>query len=498
MKLSQLFSIYSQLKWGETASNDVSSLCADSRKIETGCVFVAIKGYSVDGHNFIEEAVDKGAIGLVVQDESLVPERYKGALVQVEDTREALDRLASRYYGNPADHLFCVGVTGTNGKTSVAYFVEKLLKHFQWDTGVLGTVDHHLNHHVWESQLTTPDAITLHKRLNEFRVLGAQAVCFEVSSHALVQKRVDGIPFDVAVFTNLTRDHLDYHKTMGEYFLAKERLFSDVLWSSKSKKSLAVINNDDEYGKKIRVAESAQVWTYGKSDADFTYTDVEDSFSGTSFYLTTPRASGRVFLPVIGEHNVANAVAAIAVAMFAGASLETCIQALESFSGAPGRLERVRAVKDRFVFVDYAHTDDALRNVLSSLASVRDSQKEKVDIITVFGCGGDRDKGKRSLMMKTAEKFSDKIFLTSDNPRTEDPRQILDDALEGASDSLKSSDKLVVEVDRKKSIERALIEGKPGDVILIAGKGHEDYQIIGTEKLPFSDFKVVEEFSSEL
>ncbi|MCB0341393.1 MAG: UDP-N-acetylmuramoyl-L-alanyl-D-glutamate--2,6-diaminopimelate ligase [Pseudobdellovibrionaceae bacterium] len=493
MKLSQLLSVYSQLSWGEFATSEVSQVCVDSRQVKPGCVFVAIKGYSSDGHDFLPQVCHQGAIAVVVEDRSQVPLDYAGAVVVVNDTRVELDRLASRFYEDPAKNFFCVGVTGTNGKTSTAYMVEKILTDFGWPTGVMGTIDHHLGKHRWSSQLTTPDPLTLQKRLCEFNALGAKAAVFEVSSHALHQYRADHIPFDVMVFTNLTRDHLDYHSDMDHYFKAKQRLFREIPLTQTQKSSVAVINTDDPYGRQMEIAPHVKRTTYGKAEADLKFNQIEAGFGGTRFHLSTPRGEAKVFLPIPGEHNVYNAVAAIGVGLAAGVSLKACTESLSQFSGVPGRLEKVPESKKVHVFVDYAHTDQALNAVLSTLQAVRQASSQAGSrIFVVYGCGGGRDKGKRPLMAKVAAEGADVAILTSDNPRHEDPRTIIEDGLVAVPKDLMGQS-FFVEEDRRKAIAMALNMANNGDVVLVAGKGHEDYQIIGDEKRPFSDVQVVRE-----
>lgn len=492
IKLSQLLSVFGQLSWGEDPTADVRGLTSDSRGIGQGYVFVAVRGTKQDGHQYLEQAVRLGAIALVVEDRKLVPAHFKGALVEVKSAREALDKLASRFYAQPAKHLYCAGVTGTNGKTSTVYLIEHLLTQYGWPTGVMGTIDHHLGSHVWPSELTTPDPVTLQKRLAEFVNRGARAAAFEVSSHALDQHRADGIPFNAGVFTNLTRDHLDYHHDMQSYFLAKQRLFSSLLRQSDKEHVVAIINADDPYGKKIQIADRVRVWSYSSHEGDFVFTPLEQNFSGSRFNLRSPQGSIEVQLSLPGLHNIYNATAALAVALHAGMSLEAAAMALKTFNGVPGRLERVPLNEKFNVFVDYAHTDDALKTVLSSLVRLREQSSIKARILTVFGCGGDRDRGKRPLMGEVAARLSDQVFLTSDNPRTEDPQQILDDVLEGIPSETKKH-KVVIEVDRRKAIARALQSAEENDVILIAGKGHEKYQIIGHERHQFDDVQVVQE-----
>jgi UDP-N-acetylmuramoyl-L-alanyl-D-glutamate--2,6-diaminopimelate ligase len=488
MKLAQLFSVFPQLKWGDAAQNEVVELTQDSRRVKPGVVFVAVNGTSSDGHKFIPEVVEKGALALVVESEVAIPKSYKGAIVKVANSREALDRLAARFYGEPAQNLFCVAVTGTNGKTSTTYMVEAILNKAGFKCGVLGTIDHHFLDHVWESQLTTPDPLTMQRRLKEFLALGAGAAAFEVSSHALSQHRADSLDLDVGIFTNFTRDHLDYHKTMEEYFSAKERLFTDVLARTR-KNATAILNFDDPQVQKTQVSERVSTWWFGQGECDFKFRILKQDLNGTLFHLTTPRGNAEIHLGCPGLHNVYNAVGAIAACCAKGVALETAATAMHEFHGAPGRLERVENSKGLNIFVDYAHTDDALISVLRGINELRGGGNAK--IITVFGCGGDRDKGKRPLMLKAALKGSDKVIITSDNPRTENPQDIINDIVQGSSDE--DTRRISIEPDRKRAIALALQSAREGDVILIAGKGHENYQIVGTEKLPFSDVQTAKE-----
>lgn len=497
MKLATLLSLFPQLKWGETAGDEVTGITQDSRAVKTGTVFIAIRGASGDGHGHLADAAAKGAIALVVEDETGIPSGYRGAVVKVASTRQSLDLIAQRFFGEPARELFCVGVTGTNGKTTITYMVEAIFTEFGWPTGVLGTIDHHLGGHKWPSALTTPDAVTLQRRLKEFRTLGAQAAAFEVSSHALTQHRADSLPFAVGIFTNFTRDHLDYHQTMENYFAAKERLFTELLGRHPAT-NVAVLNADDPWIRNVRVREGVTVWWYGlgeQAPADFTIRPLKQNLEGTLFHLGTPRGNTEIHLPCTGLHNVYNAAAAAAAGLAAGVSLVTVQKALAKFRGAPGRLERVANRRGLNIFVDYAHTDDALATVLKALADVRAEAGARGKIITVFGCGGDRDKGKRPLMARAAAKFSDALVITSDNPRGEDPLRIIEDIKTGIP---RGWDRPVtVEPDRRAALALSLQMSAEGDVILIAGKGHEDYQIIGDKKHSFSDVKVMAELLHE-
>jgi UDP-N-acetylmuramoyl-L-alanyl-D-glutamate--2,6-diaminopimelate ligase len=352
-------------------------------------------------------------------------------------------------------------------------------------------VDHHVGANKWPTQLTTPGSAELTARLQAFARLGTKAMAMEVSSHALSQFRADGVPFNVAVFTNLTRDHLDFHYDMEEYFEAKRRLFTELIPNVRVPKG-AAINVEDEYGRKLATSLKIPLMTYGESEADITYKILQQDFTGTDLELNIKGAKENLKIAIPCRHNVQNALAAVAAVLLLGLDKEKTLKAISTFPGVKGRLEPVANGKNLHVFVDYAHTDDALKSVLTSLKIIRDSQKQKSKIITVFGCGGDRDRGKRPLMFNAAFGLSDTVIVTSDNPRTEDPNGILDDILR----KVKPEDlnkKVFREVDRKKAIAMALNQAQPGDVVLIAGKGHEEYQILGTQRVHFSDSEVVKE-----
>lgn len=508
MNLGDLFKSSSSVKSLSTqlAGRDVSGIVFDTAKVETGSVFVAIRGSRVDGHSFLKDAVAKGAIALIVEDLAEVPAGYGGFVHVVKSTRSELARLASVWSGESSKSLFTVGVTGTNGKTTTTHMIESVLNAGGLPTGVIGTIDHHLGSKVWPTTMTTPDPIAFQSRLKDFLKYGAKAVALEVSSHSLDQARVDSVDFDAAVFTNLTRDHLDYHGTMDDYFEAKLRFFTELLAASSKRETFAILNADDEWGVKAvsRIADvrKSTVWTfahaplgaYAKSLAkvDFTYEIESQGFDGVNFKIRTPGGEHAAFLPMAGVHNVQNAMSSFAVGLAAGLGEKDVVSSLAGIHGVNGRLEAVRNSHGVHVFVDYAHTDDGLIAILKLLGSIRESSKAvRSRIITVFGCGGDRDRGKRPLMMRAALNGSDEVVLTSDNPRGEDPEAILDDAMAAVSAEEKSKVHRIH--DRRDAIVRAIEIARRGDVVLIAGKGHETTQQIGAVKMPFSDVKVAKE-----
>ena len=499
MELLQLIGKFNDIRLSEKGRFTVEKISVDSNNVDSATLFVAIRGTKVDGHKFLSDVCYKKAVGIVVESAEGVPRDYRGAVIVVKNTRQALAEIASRFYGQPSEKLFTVAVTGTNGKTSITYMVEHLLQEFKGPFGVIGTIDNHLRQKVWPAKMTTPDPISFQERLREFVNLEAKGVAIEASSHALAQHRVDGTHFDVAIFTNLTRDHLDFHQTMESYFEAKQRLFVDLLSDSIKNEKLAVINVDDEWGRKLQVASNSRCWTYGQKNADFTFKILSMDFKGTNLFLQTPIGTTEAKVPVVGLHNVQNFVASLATACFAGLSLKSAMDRFQNWQGVPGRLQPVANQNGIHVFIDYAHTDDGLRSVLSALQQIRAATNSTSRISVVFGCGGDRDKGKRPLMMKAALDGADRVIATSDNPRTESPDEILRDVTaEVDAQTKKNLDRLIVEVDRRLAIEKALKTALPGEVIVIAGKGHEAYQEIGLSKLPFSDYEVAEQILRSL
>ncbi|PWU22771.1 MAG: UDP-N-acetylmuramoyl-L-alanyl-D-glutamate--2,6-diaminopimelate ligase [Bdellovibrio sp.] len=503
---------------GQLPEISVTAITQDSREVVPGSLFIAVKGIRADGHEFVSQAIENGAAALVLQRGRVPPEGLEVPVFEVDDTTAACHFLARRFYGDPSQRLLCIGVTGTNGKTSITFILEHLLTRAQIPAGVIGTIDNHIRDRVWPARQTTPEALQLQRRIAEMKAEGAQAVVMEVSSHALSQGRVEGVQFNIAVFTNLTRDHLDYHGSMKSYFEAKQKLFTDLLWKSFKVPLFAIVNIDDEWGRRLRVSSRAGLWTYGRrtankpAAADFSFSISEMSFSGSRLELETPFGRCRGTIPLCGEHNAYNVTAAIAAMATVGFHPEQSLRWMEGFAGVPGRLQTVPNVAKN-VFIDYAHTPDALEKVLMTLHQVRETSKAGGRIITVFGCGGDRDPGKRPLMVQIAENLSDEVILTSDNPRHEDPEKILDQMEAGAksargtqgsrSDPANSfaahaPAKIRRQVDRKKAIGEALASCRPEDVVLIAGKGHELYQQVGEERIPFSDLAVVREFIGQV
>jgi UDP-N-acetylmuramoyl-L-alanyl-D-glutamate--2,6-diaminopimelate ligase len=441
---------------------------------------VAIRGVHSDGHDFLPAALDQGAIALVV--EELTPQllhRVQSGgqtVIQVQRSRQALARIANLYYRYPSHQLRLVGITGTNGKTTTTYVVESILQAAGRAVGVIGTVNYRFGGTQIPAPHTTPDALVLQQLLRQMVDASISDVVMEVSSHALTQERVEGCHFEVCVFTNLSRDHYDYHGTEEAYFAAKARLFQEVpaRWH--------VLNLDDPYGQRLIATSRARLLTYGlTSEATLKPTDVQHGLDGIQFSLPTTKGHLAVRSPLIGRHNVYNLLAGIAVAIALDLDATAIMRGIAQLHQVPGRLERVDAGQDFYVFVDYAHTPTALEQVLRLVRAETPGR-----LITVFGCGGDRDTGKRPLMGQVATSLSDYTIITSDNPRTEDPQRIIEDIVRGIETT--SSCKTLV--DRRQAITEAMAIARRRDTVVIAGKGHEDYQIIGRTRLHFDDREV--------
>jgi UDP-N-acetylmuramoyl-L-alanyl-D-glutamate--2,6-diaminopimelate ligase len=485
----ELLSEFNIIKGQNLLNNTVKNITQNSKSASIDCLFIAERGTKTDGHNYISEAIKNGATALLLEDPAKVPESFQGIVAQVESTRAILSSLSAKYFYYPSEKLFCVGVTGTNGKTSTTYLIESILNAKNLTTGVIGTINHHIKSHTWETSLTTPDPLSLQSRLNDFIQHQAKALAMEVSSHSLDQKRAQGIEFDVGIFTNLTRDHLDYHENMEKYFTAKARLFTELLQSSKKNKTAAFVNGDDIWASKIQDSKKMQVYSFGKSSKSNIYFELKSmDFFRTHFKLFTPWGDADFSVPLTGIYNIYNIMGSVGACLFQGQNINDIQSALKNFTGVPGRLHMVPNNKRKAVFVDYAHTPDALENVLRGLNQIRREKKSQQQIITVFGCGGDRDSGKRPQMAAIAEKYSDYSIVTSDNPRSEDPSKIIYEILMGFAHK-----NHITEPDRRLAISKALEIAKHDDVVLIAGKGHETYQIIGKEKYYFNDFEIAQE-----
>ncbi|MFH1419687.1 MAG: UDP-N-acetylmuramoyl-L-alanyl-D-glutamate--2,6-diaminopimelate ligase [Planctomycetota bacterium] len=457
----------------------VCDLCADSRKVTPGSLFVAVPGTRVRGATFANEAAARGAVAVVTDTDVEVKEGP--VVIRVPDARVALARLAAVFFGldriQAAGELRATGVTGTNGKSTVAHMLRSILRAADQPVAMLGTIEYDLFARTMQAALTTPDAITLARLFAEAHAAGARHVVMEVSSHSLDQRRTDGIRFSTALFTNLTQDHLDYHENLDDYLLAKKRLF-DGLESD----ALAVVNADEPASPKIVEHCKARIIRYAvETDGDMRARIIEEGKPGTRFSLEHETESFEIHTPMVGRHNAVNALAAASAALAAGIAPGPIREGLASLGFVPGRLQSVDTGDLGFnVFVDYAHTDDALKNVLRAARPLTRGK-----LWCVFGCGGDRDRTKRPRMAQAVAQGADRLVITSDNPRTEDPLAIIADIEQGLS--REDRERAAIEPDRTCAIGYAVSRLEPGDTLIIAGKGHEDYQILGTEKMHFDD-----------
>jgi UDP-N-acetylmuramoyl-L-alanyl-D-glutamate--2,6-diaminopimelate ligase len=458
----------------------------DSRRVRPGTVFVAMKGETSDGNRYIDQAIAAGAVAIVT-DSAAETLRSSVAWAQVVHGRRALARLSANFYKRPAERMANTGITGTNGKSTTAFLIESILQAAGRKTVLVGTIEYHVAGKILPAPHTTPESLELNRLLSEGLGLGVTDAVMEVSSHALEQQRVFGIPFDVAVFTNLTRDHLDYHGTMEEYFRAKRVLFEGC---GTEPPRAAVINIDDEYGRELLKTckkKSALVLSYGLAVGDFHAESIDITPRGTRFQMVTPPGKIEMWSPLIGNVNVYNVLAACAAAYARDCSAEAIAKGIFNLTSVPGRFERVDCGQPFTVVVDYAHTDDALRNLTALARDFVARAGLKGRVITLFGCGGDRDRAKRPLMGEAAGKGSDFVVLTSDNPRSEDPLAIMNDALVGLQ---KSGTTYSMEPDRGKAIAFALQQAAAGDIVLLAGKGHEKVQSTKEGTIPFDDVDV--------
>jgi UDP-N-acetylmuramoyl-L-alanyl-D-glutamate--2,6-diaminopimelate ligase len=474
--------------FGATGSDpEVARVTSDSREVVPGSVFFALPGTRADGHDFAAQAARAGAVAVVAEREV---DCAPATLLLAPSSRRAMALAAANFFGRPADAVKVAGVTGTNGKTTVTYLAEACAAAARLPSGVIGTVTHRFPGVVRTASHTTPESTAIQGLLAEMRDAGARVAFFEVSSHALAQERVAGIRFAVAAFTNLTRDHLDYHGDMESYFAAKRRLFTEHL----APEGTAIVNARDAFGARLadQLGPGRRVWRFGTRAEDVLRPGrVALRLGGIDAVLETPEGAIPVRSPLVGAHNVENLLCAAGIALALGIPPDAVGRGLSASQGAPGRLERV-AARGVNVFVDYAHTDDALSRALEALRAVGPRR-----VVTVFGCGGDRDRGKRPLMGRAAGGASDLVVVTSDNPRGEDPLAIIGEIVPGVEAAglariapgaaRRGARGFVVEPDRRAAIALAVECAREGDAVLVAGKGHEDYQIVGAERRPFSD-----------
>lgn len=492
MKLENLLSELEVVQLaGEVERKDIVAIAYDSRKVKRNFLFVAVKGFNVDGHNFIMEAIANGATAIVIEDDSKVSNDYlihqNVTKILVKNSRKALAILSKNFYQNPSSKLKIIGITGTNGKTTSTYLTKYILEGAGYKTGLIGTIQNLIGDQIIPTEKTTPESIELNELFSQMIEAGCSHCVMEVSSHSLELDRVYGVKFSAAIFTNLTREHLDFHGTMENYFNAKKKLFDSL-----DEEAIAVTNIDVEYGKEIVSDCKCKVVTYGSAEnADYRFSNLAISLEGLDFTLTTKGERYNIHSNLIGRFNVYNLLGAIAVGAERGIDLSIIAKSVERVNFVPGRFELIENYPVK-VIVDYAHTPDALENVLGTIRELLKYHRENSRVITVFGAGGDRDRTKRPFMGRVAQSLSDIIIITNDNPRFESPAQIFNDILSGIN---KNENTYVIE-DREEAIAKAIQLAKDNDVILIAGKGHENYQIVQNKVIPFNDREIASKYLS--
>ena len=506
MKFTELVSAVHSLRIDNATSENIATNAAidpeiasihyRAQEVQSGGLFVAVPGMVADGHDYVDIAIDKGAAAIVCQKPVSTPAGI--AKVTVTNTRAALDALSAQFYGHPSEKMVTVGITGTNGKTTTTYLIEKILEVAGQAVGVIGTINYRFDGKEFDNSVTTPESLDLQQILAKMHAGGVSHVVLEVSSHALDLHRVDSCWFDVGVFTNLTQDHLDYHKDMESYWSCKKRLFSEVLLSGpKKRQAVAVINDNDPRGEELLQIPSLKKISYGnKAENDVRSEKIHSTQEGISGKIRTSRGEFDFHSLLVGAHNQENILCAAAVGSALNIPLDKIKTGIESVTNIPGRLEAIPNKHHRYVFVDYAHTPDALQNVITALNAVKTKK-----LICVFGCGGDRDRAKRPIMGEIAASRCDLSIVTSDNPRSEPPLDIIDQILTGVrkvcNKQYQPSELLngfkqrgvAVEPDRMHAIRLAVAASRPGDTVLIAGKGHETYQILGDKTIAFDDRK---------
>ena len=480
MRLSDLLSELEAHYDKACADIEITDIVYDSRRVKGGCLFVCLTGGAADGHDFALSAQQKGAVAVVCQrqTECTLPQ------IKVPDTRRAMFELAAAWFGHPERKMRFIGVTGTNGKTSTVYYIKNILDNLGKKTGLIGTVANMIGNETLPSGATTPEPYELCSLLSKMADAKVEYCVMEVSSHSIVQKRVCGITFDVAVFTNLTQDHLDYHKTMDNYRKAKFKLFDNA--------KSAVINIDDETGRQFAEQVACKKYTYSTlyNSADFVAKDIKQKPSGVGFLAVTRGGIGRVSVSSLGTFTVYNALAAVGAVCALSVDFNDVLPAAASLECVPGRAQIISGSRPYTVMIDYAHTPDGLNNILSTVREMADGR-----VITLFGCGGDRDRTKRPLMGQTAARLSDYVIVTSDNPRTEAPMDIINEILPGVK---KCRTPFTVIENRRDAIRYAIDMARSGDIVLLAGKGHEKYQILNTGKIDFDEEKIALEIMEEL
>ncbi len=482
---------------------EISAIACRAQDVRPGALFVAVKGFTADGHDFIGQAVANGAVAVVCEQ----PVQADIAMVRVDNSRKALAELAAAFFGHPSDALTVIAVTGTNGKTTTSYLIESILQSAGLAVGVIGTINYRYGGQLFNNPVTTPESLDLQRILADMRETGVTHVVMEVSSHALDLYRVHGCKFDIGVFTNFTQDHLDYHKDMAHYWSCKRKLFIDLLPAFAGKTLLrAVINTADPKGRELaRETRLAHLTCGHHADSDLRTLKARFDLHGVQARIATPQGKMELRSALVGRHNLENILNAVGVGVALEIPGETIAAGIRSLENVPGRLERIANTRQRYVYVDYAHTPDALENALLALRALTADR-----IICIFGCGGDRDRGKRPEMGAIVARLSDLVVVTSDNPRTEPPAQIIEEILVGVRRECAQqyppaelrrgfrAKGYTVMVNRREAIRSSIVASRSGDTVLIAGKGHEPYQIIGQERLPFDDRQEARQALGEL
>ena len=487
MKLQKLISDLGSFTISGKKDIEINGIASDSNNVKSGFVFVCIKGLKTDGHNFISDAIYRGAAALIVEKDVEVLEDI--TIIKVPDTRKILTTAADVFYNYPSSKMNVIGITGTNGKTTTAYYINQIFAEAGRKTGIIGTINYKIGDRVIPAVNTTPGSLQLRALLNQMLEANIEYAIMEVSSHAIAQRRIAGIEFDTCVFTNLTPEHLDYHGTLGKYQDTKLQLFEQMGKNSKKNTAKwAIINIDDPISRRFFDVCQVEIITYGlNTNASVYATDIRSTLNGSCFKLRIGSdKSIEVKINLAGKYNIYNALAATSAALAFGLSLDEIKSGLESLKSVPGRFEKITTDAGFYIIVDYAHTPDGMKQVLSTARALTSNR-----IITVFGCGGDRDRLKRPQMGKISSELSDYTIITSDNPRTEEPIKIIEEILHGVKDA--SSSDLEIIPDRKNAIKRAIELAKENDLVMILGKGHETYQVLKDTVVPFDDRQVVKE-----
>jgi UDP-N-acetylmuramoyl-L-alanyl-D-glutamate--2,6-diaminopimelate ligase len=489
MKLDKVIKDFTDFKIYGSQNIEINKLTYDSRVIKSGDIFFAQKGLKTDGHLFIKNAIEAGSKCIVLENnEYLSNETCDNSgltKIEVEDSSKALALAANAYYDYPTKNMKMIGITGTNGKTTTSYLVKSILEEAGEKTGLIGTVNYLIGNNSFPAEKTTPESVTLFDFFNSMKKENVNSIIMEVSSHSLALNRVYGLKYDIAAFTNLTQDHLDFHINLNDYFKAKKILFDINL----KKEGIAIFNSDDSYGEKISKNFEGKKISYGLLKGDVCGSIKNLSFNGIDLEIKYNNISQIIKSPLVGRFNAYNLLTAASIAFGLGIEWEVIIRGLEKISNVSGRFHKMQSKKGYFAIVDYSHTPDSLYNALTTIREVLKQQKNG-KVITVFGCGGDRDKTKRPLMGKIAADLSDSVIITNDNPRSENPRSII----EGIIDGIDDMGTLEIIEDRKAAIEFALENAGSGDIILIAGKGHENYQEIKGLKHHFDDSEIIEQY----